>query len=137
MKVITPNNLGRPICTTEFQKDNNWIFCDWEGFANLEAIKEWGESFLKVLKETKCSYLLNDDSKSTGPWTSALDWIESYLIPAVIENGLRYYAHVVSESTFSALSANELKMKVGGVLEMNTFTSLDEAKKWLKEKQGA
>jgi hypothetical protein len=98
-------------------------------------MKSWGEDYLQLVKKTKCAFLLNDDSKSTGPWTQALEWIESYLIPNVIEAGLKYYAHIVSANTFSEMSAKELNVKIGGALEMATFKSLDDAKEWLKSKQ--
>ncbi len=135
MKFETKNNLNRVICTTEYQPDNKWIFCNWEGFANVDAIKSWGLEFADLLKKTKCPYLLNDDSKSTGPWTQSMEWIESVLIPKVIDNGLKYYAHVVSANTFSEMSSKELNIKIGGALEMATFKSQEEAKAWLKSKQ--
>lgn len=135
MKFNTKNNLDRVICKTEYQEENNWIYCDWEGYANVDAIKNWGLEFADLIKKTKCAYLLNDASKSTGPWTQAMDWIESVLIPKVIEAGLKYYAHVVSTNTFSEMSAKELNMNIGGQLEMATFKTAEEAKEWLKSKQ--
>lgn len=135
MKFETKNNLNRVICRTEYQSDNNWILCDWDGFANVDAIKAWGMDFVALLKKTKCPSLLNDDSKSTGPWTQAMGWIEGELIPMVIAAGLKYYAHVVSANTFSEMSAKELNVKIGGSLEMATFKSVEQAKEWLKSKQ--
>jgi hypothetical protein len=135
MKFNTKNNLDRVICKTEYQEENNWIHCDWEGYANVEAIKSWGLEFADLVKKEKCQYLLNDDSKSTGPWTQAMDWIESVLIPKVMEAGLKYYAHVVSANTFSEMSAKELNMNIGGHLEMATFKTIEDAKEWLKSKQ--
>ena len=135
MKFNTKNNLDRVICKTEYQEENNWIHCDWEGYANVEAIKSWGLEFADLVKKEKCQYLLNDDSKSTGPWTQAMDWIESVLIPKVMEAGVKYYAHVVSANTFSEMSAKELNMNIGGHLEMATFKTIADAKEWLKSKQ--
>jgi hypothetical protein len=135
MKFNTKNNLGRVICKTEYQEENKYIYCDWEGYANVDAIKEWGLEFAELVKKTKCPNLLNDDSKSTGPWTQAMDWIESVLIPKVIQSGLKHYAHVVSSNTFSEMSAKELNMNIGGQLEMATFKTVEEAKDWLKSKQ--
>jgi len=71
----------------------------------------------------------------SSPWTQAMDWIESVLIPKVIESGLKYYAHVVSQNTFSEMSAKELNMNIGGHLEMATFKNVEDAKEWLKSKQ--
>lgn len=135
MKFETKNNLDRVICKSEYQKENNWIYCDWEGYANVDAVKSWGLAFADLVKKSRCPYLLNDDSKSTGPWTQAMDWIESVLIGKVIEAGLKYYAHVVSENTFSEMSAKELNLNIGGVLQMSTFKNVDDAKEWLKSKQ--
>jgi hypothetical protein len=135
MKFNTKNNLDRVICKTEYQEENNWIHCDWEGYANVEAIKSWGLEFADLVKKEKCQYLLNDDSKSTGPWTQAMDWIESVLIPKVMEAGLKYYAHVVSANTFSEMTAKELNKNIRGHLEMATFKTIEDAKEWLKSKQ--
>lgn len=136
MKFETKNNLGRVICRTSYDTTNNWIFADWEGFANDEAIKKWGMDYLELLKKTKCAYILNDDSKSTGPWSQAMGWIEEFLIPNVIQAGLKYYAHIVSENVFAAMSSKELNVKIGGKMEMATFKDIELAKEWLKSKQG-
>jgi hypothetical protein len=134
-KIITKNDMGRTICEMDYDANENWIYANWNGFANLEAIKSWGESYIKLLDKTKCVYFLNDDSKSTGPWTNALSWIESYLIPNAIEKGVKYYAHVLSASAFAALSSKELNMRIANILEIGSFKSVEEAKAWLKEKQ--
>ena len=134
-KIITKNDMGRAICEMSYDAGENWIYAKWEGFANLDAIKSWGESYINMLDETKCPYFLNDDSKSTGPWTNALEWIQSYLIPNAIEGGVRYYAHVVSESAFAALSAQELNSRIADILEIGSFNNIEDAKKWLKEMQ--
>lgn len=134
-KVITKNDMGRAICEMEYNADEQWIHASWEGFANLDAIKSWGESYISMVEETRCPYFLNDDSKSTGPWTSALEWIQSFLIPNAIEKGVRYYAHVVSESAFAALSSQELNSRIADILEIGSFNNLEDAKKWLKEMQ--
>lgn len=51
MKFQTKNNLDRVICTTEYQEENNWIYCDWEGYANVDAMKSWGEDYLQLVKK--------------------------------------------------------------------------------------
>lgn len=135
MKVITKNDMGRTICEMDYDKENNWIHAEWNGFANLEAIKSWGESYINLVESTKCPYFLNDDRKSSGPWTSALEWIESFLIPNAIANGVKYYAHVISESAFAALSSKELNNRIADVLEIGSFNNIEDAKKWLKENQ--
>jgi hypothetical protein len=134
-KIVTKNDMGRAICEMSYDEKENWIYAKWEGFANLEAIKSWGESYIKLLIETGCPNFLNDDSKSTGPWTNALEWIQSYLIPNAIENGVRYYAHVVSESAFAALSSQELNSRIADILEIGSFNNVEDAKKWLQEMQ--
>ncbi|HET8859317.1 hypothetical protein [Marivirga sp.] len=135
MNFNTKNNLDKIICKTTYEKDNNCFCCVWEGYANVDAIKSWGLEFADLVKNTKCAYLLNDDSKSTGPWTQAMDWIESTLIPKVMQAGLKYYAHVVSANTFSEMSAKELNINIAGKLEMATFKTVEDAKIWLKSKQ--
>jgi len=135
MKFTTKNNLDKVICITEYQQENNWIHAYWDGFANVEAIKCWGENFIKLIEETNCPYILVDGTKSTGPWSHALDWIQSDLLPRSVALGVKFYAHVVSQNRFSEMSAKELRTKIQDQMEMLTFKTLEEAKDWLQLKQ--
>lgn len=134
-KLVIKNHMDRAICEMEYDVNENWIQVKWQGYANLEAIKSWGESYLIMLEETACPYLLNDDSKSSGPWSSAIEWIQTYLLPKAIEKGVRYYAHILSENDFAVLSSRELNSKIAGTLEIGSFNNVKEAKIWLIDMQ--
>ena len=134
-KIVFNNSKGKVICEMRYNPDQNWIQVRWEGFADLETIKDWGESYLRLLEETGCPYLLNDDSKSADTWNSSLEWIENYLTPKAIERGLRYYAHVVSESAFAALDYRELNSRVADILDVASFKDIKDGKIWLIDMQ--
>ena len=65
-KIVTKNDMGEKVCEMIYDPNQNWIHVIWEGFANLEAIKSWGESYITLVEETACLFLLNDDSRSNG-----------------------------------------------------------------------
>lgn len=123
--------MDRAVCEMKYNANQNWIHVTWKGYANLEAIKCWGESYISMLEGTACPYLLNDDSKSIGPWSSALEWIQNYLLPIAIEKGVRYYAHVVSKDDFAILSYRELNNRLADILEIRSFKNVIDAKMWL------
>ena len=134
-KIVIKNDAGRAICEMKYNVNQNWIHTTWEGYAHLEAIKSWGESYISMVEETGCSYLLNDDSRSTGPWTIAVEWIQSYLLPLAIEKGVRYYAHVLSKDDYAVLSSRELNSRIGDFMEIGSFKNVKDAKMWLIDMQ--
>ena len=127
--------MDHVICEMEYDANENWIHVKWNGYANLAAIESWGESYLKLLQETSCPYLLNDDSKTIGPWSGALEWLQGYLLPKAMEKGVRYYAHVVSADNFAAISSRELNFRIADTLEIGSFKNVRDAKMWLIDMQ--
>ena len=133
MEVIKTKLRGAVICETKFDSELNQITCVWNGYASPDAVKEWGESYLALMKKHHCPYLLNDDRNSSGPWTKSIEWIENYLVPNLMKEGLQYYAHIVSQNIFASLSANELENKLSDTLTMKTFLTVEKGDEWLSE----
>ena len=134
-EISLKNDKGHVICKMKYNPYQNWIHVKWEGYADLEAIKSWGERYLKMLHETGCQCILNDDSRSTGSWAMAVEWIENYLTPKAIDKGLRYYAHVVSLNTYATMDYRELNGRIADVLEVASFKNVKDAKMWLIDMQ--
>lgn len=133
MEIIKTKLREAVICETKYDADLNQVTCVWKGYASPDSVKEWGEAYLQLMKKHHCPYLLNDDRNSTGPWTKSIEWLENYLVPNLMKEGLRFYAHIVSENVFSSLSASELENKLTDAFIMKTFLTVEKGNEWLKE----
>jgi hypothetical protein len=107
-----------------------FLYCNWIGFQNKELIIECGGVMLKLLKEKKCSKVLNDNRFVTGPWQEAAEWTSTVWFPTMIEAGLKYFAWIFSPNIFAELSAIKA-MPASHVVK--SFNDYDEAREWLIE----
>jgi hypothetical protein len=107
---------------------HKFLYCNWIGFQNKELIVECGAVILRLLKEKKCSKVLNDNRHVTGPWQEAAEWTSKVWFPSMIEGGLKYFAWIFSPNIFAELSAIKA-MPASHVV--TSFNNYDEAYAWL------
>ena len=138
MKKELCNAFGAVFLTIEYDVVNKWIYNNWIGYQTPENIISGGTSYLEILEETKCPYLLNDNRKVIGPWDHAIDWIAKDLAPRAIVAGLTHLAHIACPDSLAAKSVKKMKKEISAILQMHIqiFESLDEAQEWLREAQG-
>lgn len=106
----------------------HYLYCNWIGFQNEEHIKHGGATILKILKEKKCSKVLNDNTLVSGPWQNAADWVSNIWFPAMAEAGLKHFAWIFSPNLFAELSAKKA-MPTSGMVK--SFNKIEEAQEWL------
>ncbi len=109
---------------------HKFLYCNWIGFQNKELIIACGAVMLRLLKEKKCSKILNDNRSVTGPWQEAADWTSGVWFPSMIDAGLKHFAWIFSPNIFAELSAIKA-MPASDVVK--SFSDYDEARKWLIE----
>jgi hypothetical protein len=107
---------------------HKFLYCNWIGFQNKELIVACGAVILRLLKEKKCSKVLNDNRHVTGPWQEASEWTSKIWFPGMIEAGLKYFAWIFSPNIFAELSA--IKAMPASDL-VTSFNNYDEAYAWL------
>lgn len=114
-----------------YDKENEYLYCDWIGFQNKESIMEAGKVILDFVKKKKYTKILNDNTKVTGPWQDAAEWTSTVWFPEMIKAGLQHFAWVFSSNIFAELSAKKA-MPASDVIK--SFLSVNDAKGWLSEK---
>ena len=115
-----------------YNPEKDWIESNWHGFQNLETIKHGCLEMLYLFQKNNCSKLLNDNTHVLGNWTDATEWGGKVWLPAMKKAGLRYFAWVHSESTFSRLAENKIADYSYGKLVTMFFDQKAEALKWLE-----
>jgi hypothetical protein len=126
-------NGGAVYATITYEKENNLIYLDWNGFLSVELVKEGSEELLKVIKQTLCPNVLVDNRKVSGPWQAANDWYQNDWNPRAAAAGLTDMAVIMSENIFTQLSLQGFAKVTKGVYTVNIFNADAPARKWLKE----
>lgn len=108
------------------------IFIAWIGYRTNEQIKEVLDGhFMDLYLKHKCKKMIIENTKMTGTFASINDWLTTYLMPKMINNGLRYNAVIFPENIFAQLSVNDFDQKMGDFHNKNC-RSLNEALTWLR-----
>lgn len=113
----------------EYDLDQNFLITSWIGFQNPNSIIATGKEILKIFKDLDCSKVLNDNSKVTGPWNKAAEWVKEEYFPKMIEYGMKQFAWVMSTSVFADLSAKQAMMDTDVI---KTFQIYEQAEAWLR-----
>ena len=132
-KIELKNVSGKVFYTVEFNRNSNLIFADWIGYLSVEDVQQGAETYLEVLRETRCPHLINDNRKVLGTWDKANDWIADYWTPRALNLGIKNFAHIVSPSIFAEISAKNMEVRVENAgFTMRTFKDFASASLWIK-----
>ncbi|MFD1003667.1 STAS/SEC14 domain-containing protein [Ohtaekwangia kribbensis] len=119
--------------TITHERDTDIIYVDWNGFLTVDQVKAGSEELLKIIKEVKCSRVLVDNRKVSGPWQAANEWYQTDWNPRAAKEGLTDMAVIMSDNIFTQLSLQGFTKATKGVYTVAIFNSEPDARKWLKE----
>lgn len=131
------NSFGQVYLTITPVPADGWIYIEWCGVLSVDSVMQGAEAVLTVMQEVGGSYLLNDNRAVVGSWNQANAWIAENWMPRAVAFGLRRFAHVVPPGTFVQASAEEMRKRAADQFAMELFTSLEDAKEWLRVAQVA
>jgi hypothetical protein len=104
----------------------------WIGYRTNEQIKEVLDGhFMELYRKQKCTKMMIENSKMTGTFAALNDWLNTYFMPKMINQGLTHNAVVFPENVFAQLSVEDWDQKVGG-FHNKSFKSISEALSWLR-----
>lgn len=128
-----PGVGGDVYATLTYDKDNQWIYLDWNGFLTVDLVKAGSEELLKMIIELKVAKVLVDNRKVSGPWQAANDWYANDWNPRAVGKGLRFMAVIMSDNLFTQLSLQNFEKITSGVYTVHIFNADAPARNWLKE----
>ncbi len=135
MKKELKNESGQIFLTIEFDALNQWVYANWSGYQTRASIRQGADTYLEVLAQYNCPYLLNDNRWVAGPWSQVTEWITQDWVPRAIALGLIHFAHVISPESLARLSAENLQHRISASLQMQIFENAEKAKEWLRQVQ--
>ena len=105
----------------------------WKGYATSTQFREGTEEQLAVMVANQTTKMLVDLKEMVLIGKDDQDWMDKSYIPKSIEEGLKVVAVVQPDYYFSKVAVDSIIFKVNKQeLKVNYFSTLDEAKAWLK-----
>lgn len=124
------SSLGRVYLTIETDRQNRWIFTDWQGYLTADNIKEGARTYTEALAKSGFSCVLNDTRSVRGPWDHSMDWVINEWAPNAAKAGLRHFAMITSPATLAEGSAANFYAQLTA-FEGAVFDNLAEGRAWL------
>lgn len=104
----------------------------WLGYRTNDQIKEVLDGhFIEIYMKHKCKKMLIENSKMTGTFAAINDWLNTYFMPKMINEGLSSTAVVFPQNVFAHMAVEGWDQKVGG-FHNKSFKSIPEALTWLR-----
>ncbi|MEM1136746.1 MAG: hypothetical protein AAGI07_12990 [Bacteroidota bacterium] len=120
--------IKEPYAIIEHDLHRNFLITTWLGFQRPEKIITTGNEIIKIFRGLKTSKVLNDNSKVSGPWNGAAEWVKDEYFPKMIKYGMKQFAWVMSPSIFADISAKKSMIETDVI---KTFQSYKSAQEWL------
>jgi hypothetical protein len=121
-----------PTLTISYDYVNDWLYLDWHGALDDDSVMAGALKLLELIRQEKCSKVLNDNTHITGLWADAAKWGSDVFFPILYEAGCRHFFWVYSPERFSQLSAQLAVEHTTAGITIMAFQSLDTASEWLQ-----
>ncbi|QJX46094.1 hypothetical protein HMJ29_03715 [Hymenobacter taeanensis] len=119
-------------CELEFNEEEGWLRAIWLGHVDPMEAYNGAEMFLSTMQNLHCPYLLNDNSRLSGPWFDSVEWLRSVWMPRALHLGLRYIAHVVQPHDLLDQAATLGDCSPNDELRLQLFDDVPTAEEWLR-----
>lgn len=114
------------------EPEEGWIYVDWEGFLQIDMVKEGSEELLAMIRETGLSKVLISNKKISGPWNKANEWYSSSWNPRAEAAGLKYMGVIISDNIFSQLSLQGFEKLSDDKYKVFSHYDAEVVKNWLR-----
>jgi hypothetical protein len=106
------------------------ILLSWKGFPSREQIRLAAGLAIELMQTHAVTKFLNDQSALPELFFDQDDWVADTWFPKIVDGGVEKYAVVVSQRHYEQLP-EAIKRSKQGKIEIQYFTDLEKAKKWL------
>lgn len=106
---------------------------NWKGFASSERFREGIQKTIELFKDRKFDKILSNTRDFGMVKKEDTEWVNTYSMPILIKNGLRYMAFVVPSNAFSQMSVENFKKEMAGPVELRFYEDVAKAKEWMAE----
>ena len=109
------------------------LFADWSGVLDAGRARLGCTTILDTLKGSSFAKILNNNSKVTGHYPGAIEWVGKVWFPEMYALGIRHFAWVYSPAFYTQIGTDEI-IKLSSKVEIQTFYELGNGCQWLLSK---
>ena len=109
------------------------LYADWSGVLDAGRARLGCTTILDVLKPHSFTKVLNNNSKVTGHYPGAIEWVGKVWFPEMYDLGIRHFAWVYSPAFYTQIGTDEV-VRLSSKVEIQTFYELSQACQWLLSK---
>lgn len=106
---------------------------NWKGFATSDRFREGIQKTIDLFQDKKLNKILSNTKDFGMVKKEDTEWVNSYSMPILIKNGLRYMAFVVPSNVFAQMSVENFKKEMAGPVELRFYEDVDKAKEWMAQ----
>ncbi|WBA40754.1 hypothetical protein [Hymenobacter canadensis] len=104
----------------------------WFGYIDPQEAYDEATHILDAMQQRSYRYLLNDNSRLSGPWFDSVEWLRRVWAPQAMQLGMRYIAHVVQPHDLLGEAAMSATHPFTKQLHLQFFDTVESAEEWLR-----
>ncbi|CAM3425621.1 STAS/SEC14 domain-containing protein [Pontibacter korlensis] len=124
--------FGKKFITISIDTENRWIRTNWVGYLTHDNIKAGALAYMKAVRESGFSCVLNDTREVLGSWDHSLDWVVNEWASQAAAAGIRNFALITSPESFAESTASNFHAN-NKAFEVRVFADRTSAEAWLRQ----
>lgn len=116
--------------TTYANSHDNYLLADWSGVLDASIARKGCLAVLESLKKHPLPKVLNNNSKVTGHYPGAIDWVGKVWFPSMHELGVKWFAWIYSPEFYTQVSTDVI-VNLSSRVNIQTFYHITDAQIWL------
>ncbi|MFD2244855.1 hypothetical protein [Pontibacter ruber] len=116
--------------TIKWHEEKGYLLADWSGILDANRARAGCTQVLQCLNQQPASKILNNNTKVTGHYPGAIDWVGRVWFPSMHSLGVKYFAWVYSPDFYTQLNIDEI-VRLSSKVKIQTFYDLESAELWL------
>ncbi|WP_165823900.1 hypothetical protein [Pseudochryseolinea flava] len=129
LELIYKNENG----AAHYDAQRKLVKTQYKGIVKVEAITDLLRHVIAYAEKNEIRLMCANLTEMQGTFSGAMDFFENEFYPSMIKNGLRAYAAALSKDVFTKFAASQLQKKVGGKLDWQAFSSIEDAEQWIEK----
>ena len=113
-----------------YHTENNILIQTINDYLSSNSLREFQTEFIKICDNLKVSKIISDAKQQKVIQIEDLEWMKYFVIPGMINSGVKYLAIVIPESTFGKLAMKSFA-EAANEITVNLFEDLLSAKEWI------
>lgn len=109
------------------------LHADWFGILDATRARLGCTAILKVLQDRPYAKILNNNSRVTGHYPGAIEWVGKVWFPEMYALGVRYFGWIYSPAFYTQLGTDEV-ISLSSKVEIQTFYDIIQAWQWISDK---